>query len=397
MTDIRRHPVNAPSPGGASAPPPRPSPSVAEGLYRMRAVLVHDWLTGMRGGERVLELLCETFPDAPIYTLIHNPEAVSGTINRHPVFPSFLQKIPGIFTRYRLFLPLFPTAAESLPIPPADIVISTSHCVAKGVRVPRGTPHLCYCFTPMRYVWVFAGDYFGSNPMVRAISMPLLRYLRSWDLRSADRVDFFVAISQHIQRRIEACYHRPARVVYPPVNLDFFTPDPHLTREEFDLIVSALVPYKRIDIAIRAYNQLGYPLKIVGTGTEYRQLKKLAASHIEFLGQLSDEEVRNLYRRARFVIFPGEEDFGLVPLEAQACGTPVIAFDRGGVQETVMAGRTGHLFDSQDPRSLATAVEKAAGQEWNPALIRRNAEKFSVNTFLAELARCVTECIASRA
>ncbi|RKX33369.1 MAG: glycosyltransferase family 4 protein [Verrucomicrobia bacterium] len=386
----------APDRTGSSAPPPRPSLSVAEDLRRMQAVLVHDWLTGMRGGERVLELLCEVFADAPIYTLIHNPAAVSETINRHPIFPSFLQRVPGIFTRYRLFLPLFPVAAESLSIPPADIVISTSHCVAKGVRVPRGTPHLCYCFTPMRYVWVFPRDYFGSNPLVRAASVPLLRYLRSWDLRSSNRVDLFVAISQHVQRRIEVCYHRPARVVYPPVNLDFFTPDPRVARGEFDLIVSALVPYKRIDIAIKAYNQLRFPLRIVGTGTEYRKLKTLAASNIEFLGQLPDEDVRNLYRRARFVIFPGEEDFGLVPLEAQACGTPVIAFDRGGVQETVVAGRTGYLFDSQNPQSLAAAVERAAAQEWDPAVIRKNAEKFSVNAFLDGLTHCVTQCIQSR-
>jgi len=388
-------PPSRSAPGAPVAPPPDISgiAAVAE-LTRIQAVLVHDWLTGMRGGERVLEILCRVFPQAPVYTLIHNPAAVSDPINAHPIHTSFLQRVPGIFSHYRLLLPLFPAAVEHLRPPPADIVISTSHCVAKGIRPVRGTPHLCYCFTPMRYVWVFPDEYFGRDPLRRTLVRPLLRYLRWWDLRTTGRVDLFVAISRHVQRRIEDCYHRPARVVYPPVNLDFFTVDPTTPREDFDLIVSALVPYKRIDIAVEAYNRLKFPLKIIGSGSEYRVLRKMAGPHVEFLGRIPDSSIRQYYRRARFLIFPGEEDFGLVPLEAQACGTPVIALDRGGVQETIVPGRTGILFERQNPASLVEAVRTAERLRWDRTLIRRNAERFSVSAFLQGLADCVRECLS---
>lgn len=349
----------------------------------------------MRGGERVLEILCRVFPSAPIYTLIYNSAAVSETINQHPVRTSWLQRIPGICTHYRTFLPLFPLAIEGLHPAPADIVISTSHCVAKSIKPARGVPHLCYCFTPMRYVWVFPEEYFGRSPWLRLLGRAARYYLQRWDFQTAGRVDLFVAISHHVQRRIESCYHRPARVVHPPVNLDFFTPDPSTPREEFDLIVSALVPYKRVDIAINAYNQLRFPLKIVGTGSEYRRLRRIAGPNIEFLGQLNDQQVRDCYRRARFLIFPGEEDFGLVPLEAQACGTPVVALDRGGVQETVVPGKSGLFFENQDARSLAEAIRQAEQHSWDRQIIRQNAERFSVSSFLQGLADCIQECLKS--
>lgn len=232
----------------------------------MNVVLCHDWITGMRGGERVLEILCEGFPRAAIYTLIHNPRAVSDTINRHPIHTSWLQNIPSIEKRYRYFLPFFPSAIEQFKVSPADLIISTSHCVAKGLR--SKAPHLCYCFTPMRYAWLFHDEYLKGNMLKKLLARPLLAWLRRWDRQSSQRVTRFVAISQHIEARINRFYGRKADVLYPPVNLDRWTPD-YLPAGDFDLIASALVPYKKIDLAVTAYNRNGRRLKIVGTGTEY--------------------------------------------------------------------------------------------------------------------------------
>ncbi|MBN1558079.1 MAG: glycosyltransferase, partial [Lentisphaerae bacterium] len=230
--------------------------------------LAHDWLTGMRGGERVLELLCRQYPDAPLYTLIHNRSAVSDLINAHCVHTSFLQSVPGIMAHYRRYLPLFPAAVARMPAADADLLISTSHCVAKSLRVRPGGRHVCYCFTPMRYAWTFYEDYFGRNPLKALCVKPLLAALRRWDRRTAARVDHFVAISRHVRDRIRRFYGRDADVVYPPVNTDLWTPGPDPAQHQgFDLVVSALVPYKRIDLAVRAYTASGYPLKIVGSGS----------------------------------------------------------------------------------------------------------------------------------
>jgi glycosyltransferase involved in cell wall biosynthesis len=306
-------------------------------LKNLKVILAHDWLTGMRGGERVLEILCRAFPHAPVYTLLHNPHAISATINSHRVKTSWLQNIPGIFKYYRNFLPFFPSAMESLrPEEPGDLVISTSHCVAKGFIAP-GARHMCYCFTPMRYAWVFYDEYFGSNPLKKALLSPMLSRLRQWDKASAARVDYFATLSAHVRKRINDFYGRDAEVVYPPVDLSFWTPvneKKYYSREQapgdYDLIVSALVPYKRIDIAVKAYAKLGYPLKIAGTGTELKKMQSSSGKNIEFLGRVSDDRLLELYRHCRALIFPGEEDLGLVPLEAQACGKPVVAYARGG-------------------------------------------------------------------
>jgi glycosyltransferase involved in cell wall biosynthesis len=364
-------------------------------------VLAHDWLTGMRGGERVLELLCEGFPAAHIYTLIRNPQAVSVAINRHEVHTSWLQRVPGIFKRYRYFLPFYPRAIEAFKPPEADLLISTSHCVAKGLKPRSGTKHLCYCFTPMRYAWSFHDEYFGSNPIKRALLDPVLGSLRNWDRKASDRVDLFVAISQHVRRRIEINYGREAEVVYPPVNTEFYTPGPasqgfaepgEAKHEEFDLIVSALVPYKRVDLAVDAYKQSGRPLKIVGTGTEHAALERYATKNIEFLGWRTDEEVRDLYRQCRLLVFPGEEDFGIVPVEAQACGKPVVAYGRGGSLETIDPRVGGVFFKEQSPEALTAAVNECAAATWDPAAIRAHAGRFSTANFLAGLDRCIRLC-----
>lgn len=360
-------------------------------VRQLGVVLCHDWLTGMRGGERVLELLCELFPKAPIFTLIHNPGAIGASINRHPVHTSFLQRVPGIMDRYRGYLPLFPLAIDSLRAPPCDLVISTSHCVAKALRAPAGARHLCYCFTPMRYAWLFQAEYFGHSIPKRAAVAPLLWALRVWDRRASRRVDRFVAISRHVRERIGRFYGREADVVYPPVNHDYWTPAPG-PQEEFDLLVSALVPYKRIDLAVRAYNSMGRKLKIVGAGSGCCVLRELAGPTVEMLGWQPDEVVRDLYRRCRLLVFPGEEDFGIVPVEAMACGKPVVAFARGGALETVVDGVTGVLFQEQTESALVAAVRECLARRWDSAAIRRHAEGFGPSVFVDGLIRSIRAC-----
>jgi len=352
-------------------------------------VLAHDWLTGMRGGERVLELLCNGFPDAPVCTLIYRPEALSGAITSHPVLTSRLQRRPGVHRYYRYLLASMPAAIEALRAPDADLVISTSHCVAKGLIPPSGARHLCYCFTPMRYAWFFYEEYFGRNPLKRALLKPLLRRLRDWDRAASDRVDRFVAISQYVRARIRTYYDRDADVVYPPVDLTYYTPAPEpRDPAPFDLVVSALVPYKKIDLAVAAYTRTGAPLKIVGIGTELDRLRRAAGPNIEFLGWQDYDTIRALYRTCRLLVFPGEEDFGLVPVEVQACGRPVVAFARGGALETV-CDASGVFFHEQTEDALIAAVEQAAQRPWDPAAIRRNAEQFSIPAFIDGLDRSI--------
>lgn len=370
------------------------SPAPAAGRS-LRVALCHDWLTGMRGGERVLELLCDTFPDAPVYTLIHNRAAVSDRINSHRILTSWLQAVPGVMGRYRSMLPLFPAAAASLHVEPCDLLISASHCVAKAVRPPPGARHLCYCFTPMRYAWVFQREYLEGSPVKRFVAAPLLAWLRRWDRKTAKRVDSFVAISRHVQDRIARFYGRGSEIVYPPVNTEWWTPGgPGQDVGKYDLVVSALVPYKRIDLAVTVYNRTGYPLKIVGTGGEMGKLRAMAGPNVELLGWQTDEVIRDLYRRCRMLVFPGEEDFGIVPLEAQSCGRPVVALGRGGALETVLDGRTGVFFAGQDESSLEAAIARCAATPWDTAALRQHAERFGHRAFLGGMAAAVERCMA---
>ena len=370
----------------------KPSPYPLE-WRKWRVALCHDWLNGMRGGERVLEILCRGFDRARVYTLLHKPEAISPVINEHSITTSFLQRIPGIHRFYRLFLPLMPAAIRAMDMYDADLLVSTSHCVAKGLRPPhRRTRHLCYCFTPMRYAWLFHEEYFGANPLKRALLSPVLSWLRKWDYAASDRVDSFVAISRTVRDRIRAFYGREADVVYPPVNTDFFRPNGK-PPEDFDLIVSALVPYKKVDLAVRAYRKLNRKLKIIGAGTEFRKLKALATPNVEFLGRLSDDQVLDYTQRCRLLVFPGEEDFGIVPVEAMACGRPVVAFGRGGVTETVIHGLTGLFFSEQTEAALAEAVTQAGAAGWDAEQIRQRAEEFSIPRFIAEFDLAVRTCM----
>lgn len=356
----------------------------------LNVALAHDWLTGMRGGEKCLELLCQGFPDAPLHTLLRKPGAVSDVIESREIRTSFLQRVPGIASHYRYWLPVFPLAVRSFAPVEADLLISTSHCAAKALRVKRPGRHLCYCFTPMRYAWTFHDEYFGARSVKQRLARPLLSALRDWDRRVSDRVDRFIGISRHVCDRIQRFYGREADLVYPPVDTAFYTPGaPGARAGDFDLMVSALVPYKRVDLAVRAYTEGGIPLKIVGTGTETARLRALAGPNIEFLGWRSNAEIRDLYRRCRLLVFPGEEDFGIVPLEAQACGAPVVAFERGGATETIAADETGVFFKEQSIDALLAAVSRGAGRAWDEAVIRRNAERFSAQAYVDGIDRAI--------
>jgi len=360
----------------------------------LNAALCHDWLTGMRGGERVLELLGDAYPDAPIYSLLHHPGSVSDRIESHPILTSPLQRIPGIHLHYRNFLPFMPAMVRSWkPSPQLDLMISTSHCVAKSIRTTPKTAHICYCFTPMRYAWLFHEEYF-PNPVKRTALKPVLAALRAWDRATADRVTRFVAISRHVQRRIERFYGREADIVYPPTDTESFTPGTE-TRQEFDFLISAMVPYKRVDLAIQAYTESGYPLKVMGTGSGLQDLQKMAGPNIEFLGRQPDEVLLDMYRTCRFLLFPGEEDYGIVPVEAMACGTPVIAYGKGGATETVIEGESGVFFQEQTPDSLQQAVKTASTMSWDAGRIRTRAEQFDISQFLNGFARIVNEVTTS--
>lgn len=354
--------------------------------------LCHDWLSGMRGGERVLEILCQAYPQAPIYTLLANQEVVSDLINAHPIHTSWLQSLPGITQHYRMLLPLFPAAINSLRPKQADVLISTSHCVAKSIQTPTDCHHICYCFTPMRYAWTFQDEYLGTS-WKKALATPILEMLRRWDKKTADRVDTFIAISHHVQKRIQKYYERDADVIYPPVDTDRCQPGSTPGSCDFDLIVSALVPYKRIDLAVDAYNKTGLPLRIIGAGGARQSLEAKANDNIIFEGWQPDDTVLDRYRNCRFLIFPGEEDFGIVPLEAQACGKPVIAFERGGACETIQAEKTGIFFKRQTTDDLIQAINQAQQCDWDPIAIRQHAETFSIPAFKASMQAAIAKSL----
>ena len=363
----------------------------------MKTALSHDWLNGMRGGEKCLEVFCRMFPGAPIFTLFYEKGKVSDTITAHPICPSPLQKFPFIFSHYRNYLPFFSAAVETFDLKGYELVISTSHCVAKGVRKAPGALHICYCFTPVRYAWALFDDYFGDKPgfLKKGIGHFISR-LKRWDLAANARVDHFVAISEHVRRRIRDFYGRTADVIYPPVDTDFYFPDEGVVPSEDYLMVSALVPYKRADLAIRALGAMGRRLTVIGDGPERKKLERMAGPTIQFLGWQSNEELRKHYRRARAVIFPGEEDFGIVPLEAQACGRFVIAYAKGGALETVKDGKTGIFFHGANAEDLKRAVECFEKMTLDTKAARANAERFGVKRFELEMRELVSKLLKEK-
>ncbi len=365
----------------------------------MRVALVHDWLTGMRGGEKVLERLCGLFPGADLFTLVWNRGSVSPAIESHPIRTSFIQRLPRAARLYRWYLPLYPAAIESFDLSGYDLAISTSHAVAKGVPTPAGTFHLSYVFTPMRYIWELEEQYFPPGrfpwPLGGYVRRTCAR-LRAWDVRTSTRPHLMLADSAHVAARIRRHYAREAEVVYPPVDLARFAPG--LGAREHDLLAGAFAPYKRADLAIEAARRLGRRLIVVGSGPEEPRLRRLAGPNVEFRGWVSDEEMARLYQGARALLFPGEEDFGIVPVEALASGCPVVAFGRGGALETVGRGAraedleslarggiapvaNGVLFGAQTVDSLCVALQALDGRRFDPAALRAAAEPFAPEAF----------------
>lgn len=364
----------------------------------MRVALVHDWLTGFRGGEKVLHEFAQMFPDADLYTLIHVPGSASREIEQLRIVASPLSRLPGAARHYRKLLPLFPWAIERFELAGYDLVISNSHSFAKGARVPPGTPHLCYCMTPIRYAWDLADQYLGRGPR-RELAAPLLAYLRSWDRRTSSpaRVTEVVAISSAIADRVRRAWGREARVVYPGVDVARFR-GLATKQGDFYFMLGGFVPYKAEGLAIEAFRASGRPLVIAGDGPTRAALERGAPANVRFLGRVSDAELDDLYARCRALVYPQLEDFGMIAVEAQAAGKPVIAFGQGGAAETVVgpsdsAGRapTGVFFAEPTPKSLAAAL--SAFEELEPKLdaqaIRANAERFSLENFRAGIARAI--------
>jgi glycosyltransferase involved in cell wall biosynthesis len=331
-----------------------------------RIAIVKDFLPLMRGAERVLEAWCEVWPDADIHALFHTKGALSPTIESHRIHTTFLQKFPGIHSKYPYYLGFMPRAVESLDLRGYDVVLSMSQCVAKGAVTDA--LHLCYCLTPMRYIWDKVDDYFGRG-LKRLLAAPMIASLRKWDLATVPRVHRWMAISTEVQDRIRRRYGRESDLLFPPGNDAFYTPA-EVPREDFYLYVGGLVPYKRVDLAIEACRALGRRLVVIGSGSHEKSIRSLG--HAEFLGWQSDEVIRDHYRRCRALLFPGEEDFGIVPVEAQLCGAPVVAWAKGGALDTVTA-ETGVLYSGP----LAGAIRDFESRRFDPAAARRNALRFS--------------------
>jgi glycosyltransferase involved in cell wall biosynthesis len=366
-------------------------------LGGVRVALVHDWLTGMRGGEKCLEVLCRSFPNSTLYTLIHRRGSLSPTIESMTIRTSPLQRIPGVFRYYRHLLPVMPLAARTWRLKDVDLVISLSHCVAKAVVPPPGVPHICYCFTPMRYAWQGRETYLESwsdRPVRRALARTMLSRLRRWDRATASRVTHFVAISETVRERIGQCYERESRVIRPPVNVNFYSPIPRVPRDESYLVVSALVPYKRIDQAVAACAQSGRRLIVIGEGPERARLEAMAGPTVRFLGWQPDVVIGNYYRSCRALLFPGEEDFGIVPIEALASGAPVIALGRGGVAETV-DDTVGRTYAEPTSAALLATIDawEAQGCPHDSTEARRRAESLSQAVFREQILNFLTEVV----
>ena len=354
----------------------------------------------MRGGEKVLEAIAELYPSAAIHSLLHVRGTVSPLLERQSTRRSFIQWLPGSARHYRNYLPLFPTAIEQFDFDDCDLVISTSHCAAKSIVVPGRARHVCYCHSPMRYAWDQFDSYFGASQVGEARSKllrPVLARLARWDRDTAGRVDRYVANSHYVAGRIGRYYNRRSFVVHPPVDTSFFTPEPARVPEPFFLAVSALVPYKRLDVAVRAVARIGGALTVVGRGPEEAPLRALADSvgaRVTFSGWVEDDAVRDLYRRSRAVLMPGVEDFGMVPVEAQACGRPVVALAEGGALDSVIDGVTGILVRESGVEAFADALSDVSTRAFDPAAIRHHAESFGKERFQAQFRAIVDDSVS---
>lgn len=357
----------------------------------MNIALVHDWLPFMGGAERVVTNFLEIFENAPIYTSVYNREKLDGILKNSDIRASFLQKIKGAVRDHRKFFPLMPTAFESFDLNNYDVVLSSSSSCAKGVITNPSTCHICYCHSPMRYGWEFYYEYIkGMGKIKKAFVKYIMSYMRIWDRVSSDRVDYFIANSKNVAKRIWKHYRRESVVIHPPVRSKFFKLSSET--EDYFLVVSRLQEYKRIDLVVEAFNELKIPLVIIGDGPMRSEIeRKVTSPNIKILGKQTDEVIRDYYSRARGFIFPGEEDFGITPLESQASGTPVIAYSKGGALETVVEDKTGIFFKEQKVSSLCEAINRFQKMNFDKNEIRKHAEEFDEEIFKDKIRNFVCE------
>lgn len=358
----------------------------------LRVALVHDWLNQIGGAEDVIQTLVEMYPGAPVYTSMYAPDLMPPVYRTWDIRVTWMDRLPGIHRRHQIYLPLYPLAFQSLDLRGCDVVLSNKSGFCHGVPVPPGATHICYCLTPTRYVWNLR-DYAERErlpSMVNAVLPPVIALLRQWDYAAARRVHHFIAISTEVQARIKRFYGRESVVIPPPVDTARF--QPAATHDDYFLILSRLIPYKRIDLAVQAFNELGLPLVIAGEGRDRPRLQAMAKSNITFLGRVDDARAAELMARCRAFIFPGLEDFGIAPVQAQAAGRPVIAFAGGGALDTVVDGVTGLFFREPAPSSLADAVRRLDDVRFEPAAIREFALRFDTQVFKRKMSDLVEAC-----
>jgi glycosyltransferase involved in cell wall biosynthesis len=355
----------------------------------MKLALVHDWLNQMGGAEDVLEALVGIYPQAPLYTSMYWRTGMPLAYREWNIHPTWMDRLPGIYRHHQSYLPLYALAFAHLDLSDYDLVLSNKSGFCHGVRTGPNTTHVCYCLTPTRYVWGYR-EYAvreALSPVIRIALTPLVHWLRRWDYRAAQRVDHFIAISTEVQARIRHFYHRESKVIFPPVDVARF--EVSAGHEDYFLIVSRLVPYRRIDLAVQAFNQLGLPLVIAGDGRDREALQAIAHPNVKFLGYVPDADLPALFGRCRAYILPGSEDFGIAPVQAMAAGRPVIAYAGGGALDTVLPGQTGLHFQALTPASLAEAVRQFETLSFDPSVIRQHAERFDKSVFERELSAYV--------
>ncbi|NOJ47684.1 glycosyltransferase [Bradyrhizobium archetypum] len=363
----------------------------------MKVAIIHYWLVGMRGGEKVIEALCEMYPQADIFTHVYVPELVSDRIRRHRIIPSYINSLPRAARMYKSYLPLMPLALEQLDLRGYDLVISSESGPSKGVIPSPGALHVCYCHTPMRYIWNMYHDYRDSaGRMTRLLMPPLSHYLRMWDVSSASRVDSFVANSATVANRIQRYYGRESVVIHPPVDTDAFSIAAPSELGDYYLMAGELVSYKRPDLAVRAFNEMGLKLVVIGSGEMLDEIRRIAGPTISVMGSQPFDVLKKHYSRCRALIFPGEEDFGMVPVEAMASGRPVVAFARGGATETVAKGVSGVFFGEQTVEAICKAVASLADLECDPYKIATHARQFGREQFFNKMRTHIDTLLAKR-
>lgn len=364
----------------------------------MKVAIVHYWLVGMRGGEKVIEALCEMYPQADIFTHVYVPEMVSDRIRGHRVIPTFINSLPMAARMYKNYLPLMPLALEQLDLSDYDLIISSESGPAKGVIAPPGAVHVCYCHTPMRYIWNMYHEYrAGAGSFARLLMPPLTHYLRIWDVTSAARVDSFIANASTVAQRIDRYYHAPSVVIHPPVDTDAFSIAAPSELEDYYLMAGELVSYKRPDLAVRAFNDMKLNLVVIGGGEMLENIRRLAGPTVTVLGMQPFPILKQHYARCRALIFPGEEDFGMVPVEAMASGRPVVAFGRGGATETVKEGVSGAFFHEQTVEAISAAVRSLASMDIDSAKIALHAAQFGRAPFFEKMRAHIDNLMANKA